>query len=342
MKLPRRKFLHLAAGATALAAMTAPAATQTPSLAGKNVQMIIGSGSGGGYDVWGRIVARHIGRYLPGNPTVVPQNMPGAGGFNAANYIYNVAPKDGTVMGIVAGAAVLGPMTDGPGARFDPTRMTWIGTPTTDTHGCIAYNSPKVKVKTVNDLYEKELIVGTSGPGNGGYSNPKVLSALLGMKFKIIAGFPGAAAVFLAMERGEIDGICNSLVGVTEARPDWITGKKVVILFQGGVAPNSKFKDVPFVNDLARTPEDRQAIEFLYAGMGLGRPFIAPPGMSAERMQMVRKAFMATMNDAEFLADAEKLKLDVVPEDGEHLTALVKRIYSTPKPIVDKIAELIK
>jgi tripartite-type tricarboxylate transporter receptor subunit TctC len=325
-----------------LAAMTAPAAAQAPSLAGKNVQMIIGSGSGGGYDVWGRIVARHIGRYLPGNPTVVPQNMPGAGGFNAANYIYNAAPKDGTAMGIVAGAAVLGPMTGAPGARFDPSRMTWLGTPTTDTHGCIAYNSPKAKVKTVNDLYEKELIVGTSGPGNGGYSNPKVLSALLGMKFKIIAGFPGAAAVFLAMERGEIDGICNSLVGVTEARPDWITDKKVVILFQGGVAPNSKFKDVPFVNDLAHTPEDRQAIEFLYAGMGLGRPFIAPPGMSAERMKMVRKAFMATMKDAEFLADAEKLKLDVVPEDGEYLTALVKKIYSTPKPIVDKIAELIK
>jgi tripartite-type tricarboxylate transporter receptor subunit TctC len=333
--------IRISAAITVLVvASTARAAAQAPSLAGKNVQMIIGFGPGGGYDLWGRMIARHIGKQLPGNPTIVPQNMPGAGSVNAANYIFNIAPKDGTVMGVVAGAAVLGPITGAPGARFDPTRITWLGTPTTGTHVCIAYNSTQVKVKTLKDLYEKELIMGSAGGPN--YIYPKALTALLGMKFKIIGGFPGASAVNLAMERGEVDGICQSLAGISETRPDWITGKKVAILFQGGAAPNPDLKDVPFVNDLARNPEDRQAIEFLYAGEGIGRPFFAPPGMPADRMKMVQDAFMATMTDPAFLADAKRQKLDVAPEDGEHLTAYVKKIYATPKPIVDKIVELIK
>ena len=184
--------------------------------------------------------------------------------------------------------------------------------------------------------------MGSVGTGNQAYSYPKALNALLGMKFKVILGFPSSTAMFLAMERGELDGICQSLAGISENRPDWITGKKLVILFQGGAAPNPELKDVPFVNDLARTSEDRQAIEFLYAGSGFGRPFIAPPGMAADRIKMLQGAFMATMKDPDFLADAKKQKLRVAPEDGDQLAALVKKIYATPKPIVDKIAELIK
>lgn len=327
----------------AIAVMAAaPAAAQAPNLAGKNVQMIIGFGPGGGYDLWGRVVARHIGKHLPGNPTVVPQNMPGAGSFSAANHIYAVAPKDGTVMGIIARDAALGPITGATGARFDPTKITWLGTPTTETNVCIAFNDPRVKVKTIKDLYEQELIVGDTGVGTGTHSYPKALNTLLGMKFKIIAGFPSSSDVFLAMERGEVDGICESLDSVSGKRPDWITGKKVTIIFQGGAAPNPELKDVPFVNDLAKTPEDRQAIEFLYAGQGIGRPFVAPPDLPADRLKMVRDAFSATMKDPEFVADAKKQKLDVDPEDGEHLAALIKKIYATPKPIVDKIGELIK
>jgi tripartite-type tricarboxylate transporter receptor subunit TctC len=334
--------IRIGAAVATLAAMTAPTAAQAPSLAGKTMQMIIGFDTGGGFDIWGRAVARHIGKHLPGNPTVVPQNMPAAGGLSAANHIYNVAPKDGTVIGFIAGSAVLGPITGVPGARFDPTKITWLGAPSTETSICIAYNSPNVKVKTLKDLYEKELIVGATGPGNGIYYHPKALSALLGMKFKVIAGFPGSAAAFLAMERGEVDCVCNLLDSISNQRPDWIPDKKVVILFQGGNAPNPELKDVPFVNDLARTPEDRQAIEFLYAGTDIGRPFFAPPGLAPDVLKMMRDAFSATMKDPEFLADAKKQKLDVTPEDGEHITAIVKKIYATPKPIVDKIGELIK
>jgi tripartite-type tricarboxylate transporter receptor subunit TctC len=328
------------AGAIALLGAAPAWAQSAPSLAGKNVQMLIGFGAGGGYDLWGRVVARHIGKHLPGNPTVVPQNMPGAGSFVAANNIYNLAPKDGSVMGIIARDAALGPITGATGARFDPTRITWLGTPTTETNVCIATST--AKVKTLKDLYTTELIVGDTGVGTGTHSYPKALNVLLGMKFKIIAGFPASSDVFLAMERGEVDGICESLDSVNGKRPDWIASHKVTILFQGGAAPNPALKDVPFVPELARNPDDKLAIEFLYAGQGIGRPFVAPPDMPADRLKMVRDAFMDTMRDPEFLEDAKRNMLDVEPEDGEHLAALIKRIYATPKPIVDKVGELIK
>jgi tripartite-type tricarboxylate transporter receptor subunit TctC len=336
------KFLALpTALVTSLAVMAGePAAAQAPSLAGKNVTMLIGFGPGGGYDLWGRVVARHIGKHLPGTPSVVPQNMPGGGSFNAANHIYTIAPKDGTVLGIIARDAALGPLTGAPGARFDPLKITWVGTPTTETNVCIA--SAKAKVKTVKDLFENELIIGNTGVGTGTYSYPKALNGMIGTKFKLISGFPSSSDVFLAMERGEVDGICESLDSVTGKRPDWISGKKVNILFQGGVEPNPELKDVPFVVDLAKNEEQKQAIEFLYAGQGIGRPFVAPPDLPADRLKMLRDAFSATMKDPEFIADAKKQKLDVDPKDGEHLEALIKKIYATPKPIVEKVSELIK
>ena len=326
MERPRRKFLHLAAGAAALLGGAYPTWAQAPSLAGKTVQLIIGFDTGGGFDLWGRAVARHIGKHLPGNPTVVPQNMPAAGGLSAANHIYNLAPRDGTVMGFIAGSAVLGPITGVSGARFDPIKINWLGSPSTETSICVAYNSPNVKVKTLKDLYEQELIVGSTGPGNGIYYHPKALSVLLGLKFKMISGFPGSAATFLAMERGEIDGVCNLLDSISNQRPEWIPDKKIAILFQGGNAPNPALKDVPYVNDLARTPEDRQAIEFLYAGTDIGRPLLAPPGLAPDILTVLRDAFSATMTDPEFLADARKQKLDVTPEDGEHVAAIVRSV----------------
>jgi tripartite-type tricarboxylate transporter receptor subunit TctC len=320
----------------------APAAAQAPNLAGKNVTMIIGFGPGGGYDLWGRVVARHIGKHLPGNPTVVPQNMPGGGSFNAANHIYNLAPKDGTVLGIIARDAGLGPLTGAAGARFDPLKITWVGTPTMETNVCIAMNTDRVKVKTFKDLLEQELIIGNTGVGTGTYSYPKALNGLLGTKFKMVSGFPSSSDVFLSMERGEVDGICESLDSVIGKRPDWISGKKVNVLFQGGTQPNPELKGVPFIVDLARDADEKQAIEFLYAGQGIGRPFVAPPDLPADRLKMLRDAFMATMKDPEFIADVKKQKLDLEPEDGAHLEALIRKIYATPKPVVEKVSALIK
>ena len=302
--------------------------------------MIIGFGAGGGYDLWGRTVGRHIGRHLPGHPNVVPQNMPGAGSYTATNHIYNIAPKDGTVLGIIARDATLGPLSGAPGARFDPMRLSWIGTPTKETNVCIAYHG--ARVRTLQDLYDKQLILGDTGPGTGTRSYPKALNELLGMKFKLVGGFPASSDVFLAMERGEVEGICESLDSIKNRRPEWIATGKVTILFQGGAEPNPELKGVPFVRDLARNDEERQAIEFLYAGQGIGRPFVAPPDLPAARLKMLRTAFDATMKDAEFVADAKRSKLELEPEDGEHLEGLIAKIYATPKSIVDKITSLIK
>ncbi|MGZ3362046.1 MAG: Bug family tripartite tricarboxylate transporter substrate binding protein [Xanthobacteraceae bacterium] len=338
----RPKRIGLPGIATFALVLTSPIAAQPAgdSLAGKSVSMIIGFGAGGGYDLWGRTVGRHIGRHLPGAPTVIPQNMPGAGSYAAASYIFNIAPKDGTVLGIIARDAALGPLSGATGARFDPTKLSWIGTPTKETNVCIAYHTSQVK--SVRDLYDKQLIVGDTGPGTGTRSYPKALNELLGMKFKLVGGFPASSDVFLAMERGEVEGICESLDSIKIRRPDWIPTKKISILFQGGAEPNPELDGVPFVLDLALTGEQRQAIEFLYAGQGIGRPFVAPPDLPADRLKMLRDAFNATMTDPAFVAEAQKSKLDLEPEDGEHLAVLIAKIYATPKPIVDKITSLIK
>jgi len=326
-------------------ALSASAAAQGPnlsgpSLAGKNVTMIIGFGPGGGYDAWGRVVARHIGKNLPGTPNVVPQNMPGGGSFNAANHIYTIAPKDGTVLGIIARDAALGPLTGASGARFDPLKITWLGTPTLETNVCISM--ARAKVKTFKDLQQSELIIGNTGVGTGTYSYPKALNGIFGTRFKLISGFPSSTDVFLAMERNEVDGICESLDSVIGKRPDWIATQKVNVLFYGGAKPTIDLHGAPFIIDQARNPEERQALEFLYAGQGIGRPFVAPPDLPADRLKMLRDAFNATMKDKDFVADATKQKLDVEPEDGEHLEALIRKVYATPKAVVDRVGELIK
>ncbi len=336
-------FMRVFIGAiiTVITVGLVPALSQpNPNLAGQTVQMIIGIGVGGGYDAWGRLVARHIGKHLPGKPNVVPQNMPGAGSYVAASYIYNVAPKDGTVLGIIARDAALGPLAGAAGAQFDPLKLSWVGTPTTETNVCIANNT--AQVKNVDDLYTKELIVGDTGAGTGNHLYPKALKGLLGMKFKTIGGFPSASNIILAIERGEVDGICETFDILKSRRPNWISEGKINILFQGGSEPNPEIKDVPFIVDLGKTAEQKQALQFLYAGQGIGRPFIAPPGMSADRLKMLRDAFSATMKDPEFLADAEKQKFDVKPRTGEELTALIKQIYDTPKPVIEKVGEIIK
>jgi tripartite-type tricarboxylate transporter receptor subunit TctC len=337
-KQPMRSFTAISL--SLLLTEATPLAAQPDALAGKAVQMIIGFGPGGGYDLWGRTVGRHIGKHLPGNPNVVPQNMPGAGSYTAASYIFNIAPRDGTVLGIIARDAALGPLSGATGARFDPTKLSWIGTPAKETNVCIAYHT--AQVKTAQDLLDKPLIVGDTGPGTGTRSYPKALNELLGMKFKLVGGFPASSDVFLAMERGEVEGICESLDSIKIRRPDWIPTKKISVLLQAGAEPNPELTGVPFVLDLARDSEQRQAIEFLYAGQGIGRPFVAPPYLSPDRLKMLRDAFNATMKDAEFMAETKKSKLDLEPEDGEHLSALIAKIYATPKPIVDKVTALIK
>ncbi|HZO48087.1 MAG TPA: hypothetical protein VFB68_19480 [Xanthobacteraceae bacterium] len=341
---PLVRPIGLLGGITLAAASTlatsSPALAQEPNFAGRNVTMLIGFGPGGGYDQWGRVVARHIGKHLPGKPNVVPQNMPGGGSFNAANHIFTVAPKDGSVMAIVARDAPLGPISGLGGARFDPLKMTWLGTPTTETNVCFMHN--RAKVKTFDDLLQQEAIIGNTGVGTGTYTYPRAMNGLLGTKFKLISGFPSSSDVILAIDRGEVDGVCESYDSAYSKRPDWFDKRIVNVLFQAGVEPNPEVKNAPFLFDLIKNAEHKQALEFLYAGQGIGRPFVAPPDMSPAVTKVVRDAFAATMKDPEFIADAKKMKLDVHPEDGAKLEALIRRIYATPKNVVDQVSALIK
>ena len=258
-------------------------------------RLIIGFGVGGGYDIWGRTVARHMSKHIPGNPTIVPQNVPAAGSLVAASTIYESAPKDGSVFALISRDAPLGPITNQPGARFDPTKMSWLGTPTRETNVCVAYHT--AKVKTVKDLFEHELIMGDVGPGSGTRIYPKALAGLLGMKFKLVGGYKSSADVMLAMQRDEVQGICESFDSIRSRRPEWLEKKTINILFQGAAEASPDLPGVPLIQDLARNTEERQAIDFLYAGQGIGRPFVAPPGMPPDRLAMLRKAFDATMKD---------------------------------------------
>jgi tripartite-type tricarboxylate transporter receptor subunit TctC len=302
-------------------------------------RLIIGFGVGGGYDMWGRTVARHISKHIPGNPTIVPQNVPAAGSLVAANTIYESAPKDGSMFALIGRDAPLGPLTNQPGARFDPTKMSWLGTPTRETNVCVAFHT--AKVKNVKDLFEHELIMGDVGPGSGTRIYPQALSGLLGMKFKLVGGYKSSAEVMLAMQRDEVQGICESFDSIRSRRPEWLENKMITILFQGAAEAHPDLPGIPLIQDLARNAEERQAIEFLYAGQSIGRPFVAPPGMPPDRLAMLRKAFDATMKDPEFIAEVKKQKLDLDPADGDKLSGLINRIYATPKTIVDRVSALV-
>jgi tripartite-type tricarboxylate transporter receptor subunit TctC len=335
------RLLAVSTGALgALAVLAAsPASAQAPNLSGKNFQMIIAFGSGGGYDRWGRAVGRHIAKHLPGKPTVVPQNMPGGGSLNGANYIYNVAPKDGTVMGIIARDATLAPLSGMKGARFDPLKMTWVGTPTTDPNVCFVHR--RAKVQTFEDLLKHELIVGNTGVGTGTYAYPNALNGLLGTKFKQVAGYKISVDVVLAMERGEVNGFCQTWDSAYVTRPNLFKDGTFKVLFQAGSELHPDIK-APSIFSFAKTPEQRKALEYLYVGQGIGRPFIAPPGLPPAVAKMMRDAFNATMKDPDYIADVKKLKFEHNPRDGAYLEKLIKGAYATPKPIIDRVAALIK
>jgi tripartite-type tricarboxylate transporter receptor subunit TctC len=331
--------LVLAGIAAALLAVM-PAGAQTVDYKGKQIKLLIGFGPGGGYDQYGRIVATHMGRHLPGNPTLVPQNMPAAGSLQAANRIYIQAPKDGTEWGIVARDVVLEPLTKpGQGAMFDATKFSWLGSPDTETNICVANSS--AGLKTAKDLFDKQLVVGSTGIGTGTYIFPVVLNGLVHTKFKIIDGYPSSADVLLAMERHEVEGICESYSSVMRKEAQAIKDGKVVILFWAG-HPLPELKDIPHAMSLVTKDEDKQVLDFMYAGQTFARPFVAPPGLPAAVDKTLKDAFAETMKDPLFLADAERQKLEIEPVSADEVLDVVKKAYATPKPLIDRMAAILK
>jgi len=308
---------------------------------GKTVEIFVGYSAGGGYDVYARSIARYMGKHIPGNPSVVVKNMPGAGSLTLANHLYNAAPKDGTVFGIIARGAAFDPLFGNDAAKFDAAKFNWIGSANNEVSVCVSWKTSGIK--TIEDLKQKELVVGGTGPSADTDQFPRIVNGVLGTKFKIVTGYPGGNDVSLAMERGEVQGRCGwSWSSVLTTRKDWYDNKTINVLVQLSLEKHEDLPNVPLIVDLAKTPEQKQILTLVFARQALGRPFLAPPGIPADRVAALRKAFMDTMKDKEFLAEAEKTKLEVGPISGEAVQKIVVEAYKTDPATVKKTAAMLK
>ncbi|HEY7299301.1 MAG TPA: hypothetical protein VH684_15450 [Xanthobacteraceae bacterium] len=309
---------------------------------GKTVDLEIGYSVGGGYDVYARMIAPHMGKHIPGSPTIVPKNMEGAGSLRLANWLYNVAPKDGTAFGTIGRGTGFDPLFGHRGAQFDGAKFTWIGSANDEVSVCVVWNG-RTKITKFEDLLTTPLTVGGTSAAADTDQFPLVLNGVLGTKMKVVTGYPGGNDVNLAMERGEVDGRCGwSWSSVKSTRPQWLTEKKITILVQLALHKHPELPDVPLVTDLAKTDEQRAVLKLIFARQALGRPFLAPPGIPADRAEALRTAFMDTMRDKDFLADAEKAQLEITPIDGAAVQKLVAELYQSPPAVVKRAAELLK
>jgi tripartite-type tricarboxylate transporter receptor subunit TctC len=308
---------------------------------GKNVDLYVGYSVGGGYDLYARMLAKHMGKHIPGHPNVVTKNMEGAGSLRLANWLYNVAPKDGTAFGTIGRGTGFDPLFGHKAAQFDATKFTWIGSANNEVSVCVAWHTSGIT--KFDDLFGRELIVGGTGPAADTDQFPKVVNGVLGTKMRVIAGYPGGNDVSLAMERGEVHGRCGwSWSSVRSTQPKWLDDKKINVLVQLALDKHPELPDVPLIMDLAKTDEQKQVLKLVFARQVMGRPFLAPPGVPKDRADALRKAFMDTMQDREFLAESEKAQLEIVPVSGEELQKLVTELYATSPAIAQKAGALIK
>ena len=321
-------------------ALSAGTASAEDFYKGKQIKMIIGLGAGSTYDAYARTLARHMGRYIPGNPEFIPLNMPGAGSLKAYNYLYNVAKRDGTEFGTGHRFVPIMPLFKIKGAQFDGTKFSYVGSANREVGVTEAWHTSPVK--TFADLQKMELVVGTTGRGAALTNFASVLKTALGAKLKVVAGYKTTREIDLAMERGEIQGRAGvSYNSIRNATPEWLTGKKVTILIQMGLTKHPALPDVPNILDVVTNKLDHDAIELLLAPSEMGRPFVGPEGIPAKRLAILRTAFDATMKDKGFLAEAEKQKMEINPMSGAEVEALVKRIYRSASPEVIARAKVL-
>jgi tripartite-type tricarboxylate transporter receptor subunit TctC len=340
-------FTRLAAAAATTATFSVlaltPMGAQTPAdfYKGRNIDLYIGYSVGGGYDLYARVLARHMGSHLPGNPIIVVKNMEGAGSLRLANYLYRVAPKDGTAFGIIGRGTGFDPLLGQTAAQFDGTKFTWIGSGNHEVSVCVSYEG-RAGVTKFDDLLSHEMTVGGTGASADTDQFPRIVNGVLGTKMKIVSGYPGGNDVVLAMERGELQGRCGwSWSSVKATHGSWIAEKKLNVLVQLALQKHPDLPDVPLVTDLATNDEQRQILKLIFARQVMGRPYLAPPGIPADRAAALRTAFTETMKDPAFLADAEKSQLEVNPVSGEELQKLVADIYKTPPEIAKQAAALL-
>ena len=328
-----------------LAAIAAPAPARADPVEdfykGRTVNLYIGYSVGGGYDVYARTIARYLGDHIPGHPTVVPQNMEGAGSLRAVNYLYARAPKDGSAIATFARGAAFYPLVGLEGGNFDAPKLNWIGSANNETSLCVAWAA--TGIKTIDDIKTREMTAGGTGPTDDTVQFVHVINATLGTKIRAVTGYPGGGDVLLALERGEVQGRCGwSYSSLLTTRPSWITEHKINVLLQLGLRKLPDLPDVPLVMDLPMSAEDREVLKLVFARQVMGRPYAAPPGVPADRVAALRRAFDETMKDPAFLADAAKAQLEIVPETGEDVQKLVVDIYKTRPEIAKKAGEFLK
>ena len=335
-----RRVSLLAGCVLAALPMAASAAGVEDFYRGRNVPLIIGYSAGTGYDLYGRLLARFIGRHIPGNPTIVAQNMPGAGSLKAANYIYGVAPKDGSVLGMVGRSAPLEPLLGD--AQFDGRNFTWLGSIASSSSLCTAWHT--TGIKTWQDALTKPFALAGEGSGSDPDNFARIMKNLFGAKVRLVSGYPGGNEMNLAIERGEVDGRCGwSWDSMKSTRSDWLRDKKINLLAVFSLQKAADIPaEVPLVGDLAGSDEHRRILRLHLAGQSFGRPFFTSPGVPAERKAALRAAFDATMQDADFIAETSRAKLEVSPTSGAEIDRLLADVYATPKDVIEKAKQAVR
>jgi tripartite-type tricarboxylate transporter receptor subunit TctC len=304
----------------------------------REVSINVGFGVGGVYHTMAMALGRHMGRHMPGQPNMVVRAMPGAGSLLAANHIANVAPRDGSTLAVIGGGAVLEPLFRNPDAKFDPAKLNWIGSTSTEHFVCVVMRDSNIK--SIEDLRNREVAVGSTGRGSRTYTYPAALNQLLGARFRIVTGYRGMTDIHLAMERRELDSVCGwGYSSVPSQKPDWLKESKINILLQFATKPHPEV-DAPIIFDVLKDERDKAAMRLLILDSYVAWPIVAPPGVPAETVAGLRRAYQATMGDPAFLAEAKQLRLVIDPVKGEDLQSFVEAVSATPREIVDHARKL--
>ncbi len=317
-----------------IAVIDADAEPAEPFFARKTITISIGYTAGGSYDLYGRLVARHLGRHLPGQPAVIAQNMPGAGSLKAANYLYEVAPKDGTALGVIVELAALEQALANPGVQFDAAKFAYIGRVATSNNIFMQWHA--AKVQSLEDARRMETSLAGTGPGSIAETVPRLLNALIGTRFKLISGYPASNEAMLAMERGEVEGASSSWAAVKVGKQAWLREHKIRIILQTAPQRHPELPDPPSLGEIGNTPEDRQVFALYASGSAVGRSVLAPPGLPEERVRTLRDAFEAMVKDPEFVADIRRTNIELDPLPGETLAGLIARTLAVPAAVRER------
>jgi tripartite-type tricarboxylate transporter receptor subunit TctC len=340
MSVPAR---HVLAAVVAALVVLAPAALAADPVEdfykGRQIRIVTGANAGDGYDLWSRFLARHIGRHIPGRPTIIVQNMPGAGTLIAANYIFNVAARDGTIMGSFSRSLPSQAVLNRPNIRFDPRQFGWIGSPETINRVCAV--GAATEAKTIDDVFTQEVLVGGMGASMVPTYMPTLLNKLVGTKFRVVEGYGSTNAIFLAIERREVDGVCMASSTLLGPRVDLLESGALKVLFNMEAKTMAALPGVPTMFARLKTEEHRQIVSFINSALEFGRPFTAPPGVPHERLAALQAALRATVDDPEFLAEAKQLKFQITYTSPDELRELTERMYATPRAIIEEAAAMM-